>query len=103
MALRRGGGLPRRKQRVVRKELSAHSLSLLPSQQLVKNVLEESREKHKSAVQERIDSVGELNDVVSLTKAMFALSKVRLLLLFFLIFLCRCICVSMYLGDGRWT
>lgn len=49
------------------------SLSL----QHIRNTLQQSREQHKSAVQERIDSVGDLNDVVSLTKALFALSKVR--------------------------
>ncbi|CDZ98065.1 Mitochondrial F1F0-ATP synthase, subunit b/ATP4 [Phaffia rhodozyma] len=41
----------------------------------VKSILNDARERHKSSVQTRIDHVGELNDVVDVTKSMFALSK----------------------------
>lgn len=41
----------------------------------VNDLLNESRTKHVSAVKERIDSVGQLKDVVSTTQALFAVSK----------------------------
>ena len=44
--------------------------------QKVKGILNESRSAHTKAVQARIDSVGEMKDVVTITEQMFALSKV---------------------------
>ncbi|EAU90657.1 ATP synthase [Coprinopsis cinerea okayama7 len=41
----------------------------------IKGVLEASRAEHTNAVKERIDSVGQMKDVVSITEALFALSK----------------------------
>ncbi|TIC12386.1 hypothetical protein E3Q14_01808 [Wallemia mellicola] len=41
----------------------------------MKNVLNASRTQHTEAVQSRINNVGELKDVVNLTKSLFALSK----------------------------
>jgi len=41
----------------------------------VSDILNTSRTAHTSAVKERIESVGELKDVESLTKQLFALSK----------------------------
>ena len=41
----------------------------------MKNVLNTSRQSHTDAVQSRINNVGELKDVVNLTKSLFALSK----------------------------
>ncbi|TIB13179.1 hypothetical protein E3P92_02361 [Wallemia ichthyophaga] len=41
----------------------------------MKSVLNTSRKAHTDAVQSRIDNVGELKDVVNLTKSLFALSK----------------------------
>lgn len=41
----------------------------------MKSVLNTSRQAHTDAVQSRIDNVGELKDVVNLTKSLFALSK----------------------------
>ncbi|KAL1922368.1 uncharacterized protein VTP21DRAFT_9907 [Calcarisporiella thermophila] len=38
-------------------------------------VLLEARENHKSAVQDRIDQVGQMKDVVAVTKALFDMSK----------------------------
>jgi len=60
-----------------RAPLTSHPFPLHWTLQQIRNTLQQARENHKSAVQERIDSVGDLNDVVSLTKALFALSKVR--------------------------
>jgi len=44
--------------------------------QRIKKVLDGARAEHTQAVQERIDSVGQMKDVVSLTKSLFELSKV---------------------------
>jgi F-type H+-transporting ATPase subunit b len=44
--------------------------------QRIKNVLEGARAEHTQAVKDRIDSVGQMKDVVSLTQALFAVSKV---------------------------
>ncbi|KIM68213.1 hypothetical protein SCLCIDRAFT_1209631 [Scleroderma citrinum Foug A] len=41
----------------------------------IKNVLESSRAEHTQAVKDRIDSVGQMKDVVSLTEGLFAISK----------------------------
>ena len=41
----------------------------------IKGVLNASRSEHTNAVKERIDSVGQMKDVVSVTEALFALSK----------------------------
>ncbi|KAI0047145.1 hypothetical protein FA95DRAFT_1606325 [Auriscalpium vulgare] len=41
----------------------------------IKGVLDKSRSEHTQAVKERIDSVGQMKDVVSLTQALFAVSK----------------------------
>ncbi|KAI8090217.1 uncharacterized protein B0P05DRAFT_529849 [Gilbertella persicaria] len=41
----------------------------------IKNILVQAREDHKSAVQERIDQVGQMKDLVDVTKALFALSR----------------------------
>ncbi|KAF5379538.1 hypothetical protein D9615_006547 [Tricholomella constricta] len=41
----------------------------------IKKVLDGARAEHTQAVQERIDSVGQMKDVVSLTEGLFALSK----------------------------
>ncbi|KAF5362155.1 hypothetical protein D9756_002151 [Leucocoprinus leucothites] len=43
--------------------------------QRIKKVLDGARAEHTQAVQERIDSVGQMRDVVSVTKALFELSK----------------------------
>lgn len=53
----------------------------------MKNTLNASRKQHTDAVQSRIDSVGELKDVVDVTKSLFALSKVSLFLNMSIIFL----------------
>lgn len=53
----------------------------------MKNTLNASRKQHTDAVQSRIDSVGELKDVVDVTKSLFALSKVSLYLNISIIFL----------------
>lgn len=42
----------------------------------IKGVLDGARAEHTQAVQDRIDAVGEMKDVVSLTEGLFALSKV---------------------------
>ncbi|PPQ63115.1 hypothetical protein CVT24_005826 [Panaeolus cyanescens] len=41
----------------------------------IKNILNAARAEHTGAVQERIDSVGQMKDVVDITKNLFALSK----------------------------
>ncbi|CAG8500083.1 4704_t:CDS:2 [Funneliformis mosseae] len=41
----------------------------------VNNILRKAREDHKNAVQERIETVGQLGDIVDVTKALFAMSK----------------------------
>ena len=41
----------------------------------VNDLLNESRNKHRSAVKDRIDSVSQLKDVVATTKQLFAISK----------------------------
>ncbi|KAF8659812.1 hypothetical protein AX16_001697 [Volvariella volvacea WC 439] len=43
--------------------------------QRIKGVLESARAEHTQAVKERIDSVGQMKDVVALTEGLFALSK----------------------------
>ncbi|TFK39666.1 ATP synthase [Crucibulum laeve] len=43
--------------------------------QRIKKVLDGARAEHTQAVKERIDSVGQMKDVVSITQALFALSK----------------------------
>ena len=40
-------------------------------------MLEGARAEHTQAVQDRIDAVGQMKDVVSLTEGLFAISKVR--------------------------
>jgi F-type H+-transporting ATPase subunit b len=45
--------------------------------QKIKSVLDKSRSEHTQAVKERINSVEQMKDVVSLTQGLFALSKVR--------------------------
>ena len=42
----------------------------------IRNVLNDARAEHTGVVKQRIDSVGQMKDVVSLTKGLFALSKV---------------------------
>lgn len=44
--------------------------------QRIKGVLEGARAEHTQAVKDRINSVGQMKDVVSLTQALFAVSKV---------------------------
>ncbi|CAO3607901.1 unnamed protein product [Cunninghamella blakesleeana] len=41
----------------------------------IKNVLNQARNDHKSAVQERIDQAGQLKDLVDVTKALFEISR----------------------------
>jgi F-type H+-transporting ATPase subunit b len=41
----------------------------------IRSVLEKARVDHKSAVEDRIDQVGQMKDVVEVTKALYALSK----------------------------
>ncbi|KAL9540232.1 hypothetical protein MBANPS3_009798 [Mucor bainieri] len=41
----------------------------------IKNILVQARDDHKSAVQERIDEVGQMKDLVDVTKALFELSR----------------------------
>lgn len=43
------------------------------------NILHKARDDHKNAVQERIETVGQLGDIVDTTKALFSMSKVFLL------------------------
>ncbi|KAF9479568.1 ATP synthase [Pholiota conissans] len=43
--------------------------------QRIKKILNDARAEHTGAVQERIDSVAQMKDVVSITKGLFALSK----------------------------
>lgn len=43
--------------------------------QKIRNVLNSARSEHTGAVKERIESVGQMKDVVSMTEALFALSK----------------------------
>uniref|UniRef100_A0A0W0F7F2 ATP synthase subunit 4 n=1 Tax=Moniliophthora roreri TaxID=221103 RepID=A0A0W0F7F2_MONRR len=43
----------------------------------IKGVLDRARAEHTQAVKDRIDSVGQLKDVVSLTQGLYALSKAR--------------------------
>lgn len=43
----------------------------------IKGVLEGARDEHTQAVKDRIDAVGQMKDVVSLTEGLFAVSKVR--------------------------
>jgi F-type H+-transporting ATPase subunit b len=43
----------------------------------IKGVLDGARAEHTQAVKDRIDSVGQMKDVVSLTEGLFAASKVR--------------------------
>jgi F-type H+-transporting ATPase subunit b len=45
----------------------------------VNNLLRKAREDHKNAVQERIETIGQLGDIVDVTKALFAMSKVLLI------------------------
>lgn len=42
----------------------------------IKSVLNGARAEHTQAVKDRIDSVGQMKDVVSITEGLFALSKV---------------------------
>jgi F-type H+-transporting ATPase subunit b len=44
--------------------------------QKIKSVLDKSRSEHTQAVKDRINSVEQMKDVVSLTQGLFALSKV---------------------------
>lgn len=44
----------------------------------IKGVLDGARAEHTQAVKNRIDEVGQMKDVVSLTKGLFEVSKVRL-------------------------
>ncbi|CAO3595102.1 unnamed protein product [Absidia cylindrospora] len=41
----------------------------------IKSVLNQARDDHKSAVQERIDQVGEMKDLVDVTKSLFEISR----------------------------
>ncbi|KAI9032689.1 hypothetical protein CLU79DRAFT_825499 [Phycomyces nitens] len=41
----------------------------------IKNILVQAREDHKSAVQERIEEVGQMKDLVDVTKSLFAISR----------------------------
>ncbi|KAI9347069.1 hypothetical protein BD770DRAFT_395840 [Pilaira anomala] len=41
----------------------------------IKNILVQAREDHKGAVQERIEEVGQMKDLVDVTKALFELSR----------------------------
>ncbi|GAA5796349.1 hypothetical protein EDC94DRAFT_310475 [Helicostylum pulchrum] len=41
----------------------------------IKNILVQAREDHKGAVQERIEEVGQMKDLVDVTKALFQLSR----------------------------
>ncbi|KAF8997856.1 hypothetical protein BDQ17DRAFT_835656 [Cyathus striatus] len=43
--------------------------------QRIKNILDSARSEHTQAVKERIDSVGQMKDVVEITKGLFTLSK----------------------------
>jgi F-type H+-transporting ATPase subunit b len=43
----------------------------------IKSVLDKSRSEHTQAVKDRITSVEQMKDVVSLTQDLFAISKVR--------------------------
>jgi F-type H+-transporting ATPase subunit b len=48
--------------------------------QKIKGILDNSRSEHTQAVKDRINSVEQMKDVVSLTQGLFAISKVRLFL-----------------------
>jgi F-type H+-transporting ATPase subunit b len=52
--------------------------------QRIKKVLDSARSEHTQAVQERIDSVGQMKDVVAVTKGLFELSKVCRVIIVFL-------------------
>jgi F-type H+-transporting ATPase subunit b len=41
----------------------------------IRNILEKARQDHKSAVQDRIDQVGQMKNVGEVTKALYTLSK----------------------------
>ncbi|KAL0080822.1 ATP synthase F0 subcomplex subunit B ATP4 [Phycomyces blakesleeanus] len=41
----------------------------------IKNILVQARDDHKSAVQERINEVGQMKDLVDVTKSLFAISR----------------------------
>lgn len=43
----------------------------------IRNILDKSRAEHTQAVKDRINSVEQMKDVVSLTQGLFAISKVR--------------------------
>ena len=45
----------------------------------IKGVLDGARAEHTQAVKDRIDEVGQMKDVVELTKGLFEVSKVRTL------------------------
>ena len=45
----------------------------------IKGVLDGARAEHTQAVKDRIDEVGQMKDVVSLTEGLFAISKVSIL------------------------
>src|SRR5882762_8913910 len=49
--------------------------------QKIRSILDNSRSEHTQAVKDRISSVEQMKDVVSLTEGLFAISKVRLALL----------------------
>jgi len=44
--------------------------------QRIKNILNQAREDHKAAVRTRIETVGQMEGVVDVTKSLFAVSKV---------------------------
>jgi F-type H+-transporting ATPase subunit b len=44
----------------------------------IKGVLDGARAEHTQAVKDRIDEVGQMKDVVSLTQGLFAISKVSI-------------------------
>lgn len=44
----------------------------------IKGVLDGARAEHTQAVKDRIDEVGQMKDVVSLTEGLFAISKVSI-------------------------
>lgn len=56
----------------------------------IKSILDTSRAEHTQAVKDRISSVEQMKDVVEVTKGLFALSKVRSVLILRFFWLLNC-------------
>ena len=65
----------------------------------IKDVLDGARAEHTQAVKDRIDEVGQMKDVVDLTKGLFEISKVRTLPPPLLVTHRSCIAAPFVTGD----